>query len=70
MEYGYHFDSGLLGQYLAEPAVARGVTHSKARIVDVNKTGKDDIAALITDSGEQIEADFFIDCSGFAPVIM
>ncbi len=70
MEYGYHFDSGLLGQYLAELAVTRGVTHSRARIVDVQRTGAGDIAALVTDAGEQIEADFFIDCSGFASVLM
>lgn len=37
MDYGYHFNSGLLGEYLSELAVERGVTHVQARIVDVEQ---------------------------------
>lgn len=70
MEYGYHFDAGLLGGYLAELAVSRGVKHIQARIVDVERHADGDIAALLSDSGERYEADFFVDCTGFASVLM
>lgn len=70
MEYGYHFDSGLLGAYLAELGVSRGVRHIQTRIVDVERHDGGDIAALLSDSGERIEADMFVDCSGFASVLM
>ncbi|MDX1499286.1 MAG: tryptophan halogenase family protein [Woeseiaceae bacterium] len=68
--YGYHFDAGLLGQYLGELAVSRGVTHRQARIVDVERAASGDIAALVTEAGERIEADLFVDCTGFASLLM
>lgn len=70
MEYGYHFDAGLLGEYLAELAVSRGAEHVQARIVDVEQHADGSIAALVSDSGERYEADLFVDCTGFASVLM
>ncbi|GAA0857424.1 tryptophan halogenase family protein [Aliiglaciecola litoralis] len=70
MEYGYHFDSHLLGGFLAEHAKTQGVEHIQAKIAQVTRHLNGDIAALITDKGEPIEADFFVDCSGFASVLM
>jgi len=70
MEYGYHFDSGLLGQYLAEVAVSRGVSHRQEKIVDVKHTNDGDIECLVTDTGQEIAGDIFVDCSGFASVLM
>lgn len=68
--YGYHFDAGLLGEYLAELGFSRGVHHIQTKIVDVEKNSDGDIAALLSDNGERIEADFFVDCTGFASVLM
>ncbi|WP_441004122.1 tryptophan halogenase family protein [Pseudocolwellia agarivorans] len=70
MEYGYHFDSHLLGKFLAECAVARGVNHLKENVMAVEQHVNGDIAALKTKSGNTIAGDFFIDCSGFAAVLM
>ena len=70
MEYGYHFDSGLLGEYLAELAVSRGAEHIQTRIVDVEKHADGNVAALLGDEGERIAGDFFVDCTGFASVLM
>ncbi len=70
IDYGYHFDAGLLGQYLAELAVSRGAEHRQARIVEVNQCESGDISGLVTESGEVIEGDLFIDCTGFASVLM
>lgn len=70
VEYGYHFDSALLGKFLRDHAVSQGVTHIPRRIVEVQQDDQGDIAALITDRGEQIEADLFVDCSGLAAMLM
>ncbi len=70
VQYGYHFDSHLLGQYLAGLATARGVEHRQARITEVRQAESGDIAALVTDAGDQIEAGLFVDCTGFAGVLM
>ena len=65
VEYGYHFDAGLLGEFLKEKAVAKGVKHIEARVGDVHLTPRGEIASLLTDQGDSIEGDFFVDCSGF-----
>jgi 2-polyprenyl-6-methoxyphenol hydroxylase-like FAD-dependent oxidoreductase len=65
VEYGYHFDAHLVGEFLKERAKARGVNHIQARVVEVNQAPDGDIVGLLTDAGETIEGDFFVDCSGF-----
>ena len=65
VEYGYHFDAGLLGAFLRDRAVAKGAEHVSAEIVEVKQADNGDIASLVTDSGQTIEGDFFVDCSGF-----
>ncbi len=70
VEYGYHFNAGLLGSYLGEVAVERGVVHLPARIVEVARAPNGNIEALIDEDGRRIAGDFFVDCSGFASVLM
>ncbi len=70
MEYGYHFDSGLLGAWLAQRAAAHGVCHVQARVVEARQDEQGDIAALVTDDGSEIAGDFFVDCTGFAGLLM
>lgn len=70
VDYGYHFNSGRLGSYLAEVATARGTHHVQARIVDVVRHDNGDIAALIDEDGRRFEGDVFVDCTGFAGVLM
>lgn len=70
MEYGYHFDSHLLGSFLAELAIGRGVKHKQESIVSVDRKHNGDIETLSTGQGEQIEADFFVDCTGFSSLLM
>jgi hypothetical protein len=64
-DYGYHFDAHLLGEYLKDLAKSRGVKHLQARVTDVNQAPDGDITSLVTDKGDSVEADFFVDCSGF-----
>ncbi|PZQ62909.1 MAG: tryptophan halogenase [Sphingomonas taxi] len=70
IEYGYHFDAGLLGAFLRDLAVARGVAHRQERVVSATRADDGDLAALVTDRGEAIAADLFVDCSGFAGLLM
>jgi 2-polyprenyl-6-methoxyphenol hydroxylase-like FAD-dependent oxidoreductase len=70
MEYGYHFNSHLLGDFLAEHAVNMGVTLRQEHIINVERHPNGDIAAVQTKAGERIAGDFFIDCTGFSSVLM
>ncbi|MDN5939104.1 MAG: tryptophan 7-halogenase [Salinisphaera sp.] len=65
-EYAYHFDSHLVGALLAERAEALGVRHIEDVFTSVNRHENGDIASLETENHGQVEADFFIDCTGFA----
>jgi len=66
VEYGYHFDANLLGAFLKEKAQGRGVKHCLTNIVEVKQNEQGDIDSLVSESGDVIEGDIFIDCSGFA----
>jgi len=68
VSYGYHFDAHLVGAFLRDHAVGLGVRHLQHRVVDVAVTDGH-VTHLVTDSDEEIAADFFVDCSGFRSVI-
>ena len=70
VEYGYHFDSALLGQFLAKRAVACGVQHIQDNIEQVKLDAQGDIQALDLGKNGQLEADFFIDCTGFDSLLL
>ncbi|BFM10085.1 tryptophan 7-halogenase [Simiduia litorea] len=65
INYGYHFDSGLLGKFLAKKAATKGVKHQLATVQDVTFDNQGNIKTLVTDNGEHIAADLFFDCTGF-----
>lgn len=65
MEYGYHFDSGLLGEFLAERACAAGVQRIKARVQSAQLNSAGEISQLLCEGRAPIAGDLFIDCSGF-----
>ena len=68
--YGYHFDSVLLGQFLQRKAIERGVRYTPGHIVDVQRDERGDIASVRTADGETVAADFFVDCTGFAGLLL
>ena len=68
--HGYHFDSVLLGQFLHGKAVARGVRYTQCHVSAVNLGENGDIVSVTTREGETIEADFFVDCTGFAGILV
>lgn len=68
--YGYHFDATLVGRFLRKKAIERGVVHIENRVTEVELAPSGDIASLYTESGRKLEATLFVDCSGFAGVLM
>ena len=68
--YGYHFDSTLLGQFLAEKAVSRGVKRIIGTVTEVLVGQSGNLTAVRLVDNSFLEADFFIDCSGFKSLLM
>jgi hypothetical protein len=68
--HGYHFDSVLLGQFLHKKALLRGVRHVSAHVTGVNLDEGGAIASLCTQEGAVIAGDVFVDCTGFAGLLI
>jgi tryptophan halogenase len=65
LSYAYHMNAQKFADYLRDFSVKRGVTHTLANLIDVEMESDKKITAVITDQGERIEADLFVDCTGF-----
>ena len=70
MGYGYHFNSGLLGEFLREWAEARGVRYHQATVTDVVLREDGYVDYLKTDTEDTIRADFYVDSTGFRSQIL
>ncbi len=62
--HAYHFDQALAGKWLRSKARAIDIIDDQVASVNVHsETG--DITSLILESGQVVEADLFVDCTGF-----
>jgi tryptophan halogenase len=69
--YALHFDAARFARYLRGYAEERGVERIEARITQVSlDPGSGFIGSLTLESGERIEADLYLDCSGFRGVLI
>lgn len=69
IDYGYHFDSGLLGEFLKRRALKAGLNHIIADIEKVTVGHDGNIESVETSKGP-LDAEFYIDCTGFRSVLM
>ncbi len=68
--YAFHMNALKYADYLRDCSTARGVTHYMDHVIDVEVAENGDIAAVQTRSGKRLEADLFIDCTGFAAILI
>ncbi len=68
--YAYHLDAVLMAGYLREVALKRGVTRVEDTVTDIRLNDKGEIAALKCEKTGEHQADFFIDCTGFAAILI
>ncbi|WP_160154676.1 tryptophan halogenase family protein [Microbulbifer sp. ALW1] len=69
--YAYHFDAGLYARFLRRYSEERGVKRVEGKVAEVRQNGDTGfVEALLLESGGVIEGDLFVDCSGFAGVLI
>lgn len=68
--YAYHFDAVLYAGFLRTLALQRGVRRTEGRIVKAARRADGGIGHLALADGRIVEGDLFVDCSGFASLLL
>ena len=71
LNYAFHMDATQYAQFLKQFALPLGVERIEGKITSVQTRAEDGFIESITLNGERvIEADFFIDCTGFRGLLI
>lgn len=68
--YAYHMNAHKFADCLTGIGTANGITHILDDVVDIEMADDGRIAAVQTKGGQRLEADLFVDCTGFAGVLI
>jgi tryptophan halogenase len=67
----YHLDAQLFGQYLRDKiAVPNGVKHIKGDVHSYLKNEQGDLTQILTQQGQILNSDLWIDCTGFKSILL
>lgn len=71
LNYAYHFDAARYSRLLRDHAEARGIIRREGRVAAVPlRSDNGFVEAVVLDSGERLEGDLFLDCSGFRGLLI
>jgi len=71
LNYAYHFDATLYGEFLKELTTSRGVKRIEGKIAHVKQCEESGfVRALALDNGQSISGDLFIDCTGLRALLI
>ncbi|GAB2504584.1 tryptophan halogenase family protein [Microbulbifer agarilyticus] len=71
LNYAYHLDAGKFATFLKKHACEKlGVTHLLGHVESVKVTEAGFIESITTKQGDQVSGDLFIDCTGFASLLL
>ncbi len=71
MQYAYHFDAGLYGQYLRRYSEQKGVRRTEGLIENVKVDPENGhVTTLVLKSGKEVAGDLFVDCSGIRGLLI
>lgn len=71
INYAFHLDAGRYASFLRQRSEPRGVKRVEGKIANVIQNPESGfITSLIMDSGEEIQGDLFIDCTGMRGLLI
>ena len=70
LKFAFHMNALKFADLLCEVSTARGVTHYVDHVTDVDLHDNGDIAAVRTRNSGTLEADLFVDCTGFRSLLI
>jgi tryptophan halogenase len=70
LRYALHFDASLVAQYLRSYSERLGVTRREATVAEATLREDGFIDELVFSDGSRLQADLYIDCSGFRGVLI
>jgi hypothetical protein len=69
-DYAYDFDASLIGYFICKYATNREVEHIYDTVESVQQKEDGSISSIKTEKHGEMKADFFVDCTGFASLLI